>query len=294
MRSTEWQSITEPVATEPVTEPVATRPLATEPAATEAVAAEPTHAARSPRPVQDAAAYWLGRVGYGEAAVLQHRLVAARLAGVIPDTFVFLEHPPVVTLGRGSHREHLLAPDSVLGSRGVEVWETTRGGDVTFHGPGQLVGYGIADLRDHGRDVARWLRGLESALIAFLGGAGVNGELRPGLTGVWVGDRKVAALGVRVEKWVTSHGFALNVRTDLSYFDLIVPCGIRSGGVTSLERLAGTAPPLEEAAAACRDALAEEFGWRFGDPDRAGLERLPAANGPVLGGVRRLFPRTEE
>ena len=241
-----------------------------------------------------ARAFWLGRLGYGEAAVLQHGLVEERLRGTIPDTFLFLEHPPTITLGRGSHAEHLLAPEALLASRGIEVYETSRGGDVTYHGPGQLVGYGIVDLRDHGRDVAAYLRKLEAALIGMLAARGLDARRNPDYTGVWVGREKVVALGVRVDRWVTSHGFALNVATDLSHFDLIVPCGIRGYGVTSLERLLGPGETLTRAAADCRAALGREFGLDFAVGDPAELTRLPVPGDRILGGVRRVFPRNGE
>lgn len=238
----------------------------------------------------EARAHWLGRMGYLEAAALQHALVEERKRGEIPDTFLFLEHPPVITLGRAARAEHLLAPDGVLAGRGIEVWETTRGGDVTYHGPGQLVGYGIVDLKQHGRDVARYLRMLEEALIALVGHYGLAGTQRAEYTGVWLGGEKVCALGVRVDHWVTSHGFALNVAGDLSPFDLIVPCGIRGYGVTSIERASGQAPALESVAAEAARTLAHAFGWRMDAGDARGP--LPRGRAPerILGGVRRVFP----
>jgi lipoyl(octanoyl) transferase len=241
-----------------------------------------------------ARAHWLGRVGYGEACALQHALVGARQRGEVPDTFLFLEHPPVITLGRAAHAENLVAPPALLAARGVELWETTRGGDVTYHGPGQLVGYGIVDLKDHGRDVAAYLRRLEQALIALLAGHGLAGERRPGYTGVWLGREKVCAMGVRVDRWVTSHGFALNVAAELSNFDLIVPCGIRGYGVTSVERATGRPHDLEQVAAGAATALAAAFGWRM-ERGGAGDLDLPAAAGDrILGGVRRLVPEAGE
>ncbi len=240
-----------------------------------------------------ARAHWLGRVGYLEAAALQHALVAQRLAGEIPDTVLLLEHPPVVTLGRASHEEHLLAPQAVLAARGVEVFETSRGGDVTFHGPGQLVGYVIADLKQHGRDVAQHLRRLEEAVIVFLATKGLTGARHPEHTGVWLGRNKLCALGVRVDRWVTSHGFALNVTTDLSHFDLIVPCGIRGYGVTSLER-EHQALGLEATATEMRDALAKTFGWDLRDGGELPPVPLPLPGDRVLGGVRRVFPEPGE
>jgi len=236
---------------------------------------------------ETATAHWLGRIGYLEAAALQHALVEARKKDEVPDTFLFLEHPPVITLGRASHAENVLAPFDVLKGRGIEVWETTRGGDVTYHGPGQLVGYGIVDLKRHGRDVAAYLRKLEEALIALCARHGLAGGRREGMTGVWLGNEKVCAMGVRVDHWVTSHGFALNVGDDLSDFDLIVPCGIRSHGVTSLSRASGENTALEDVARQAMSELAEVFGWRteWG----GGLAQAGAVPERVLGGVRRIL-----
>lgn len=189
-----------------------------------------------------------GVVPYQDALALQAELVAARKADVIPDTLVLLQHPPVITLGvkvRQS-REHVLATDAELRSRGIAVFETGRGGDVTYHGPGQLVGYPILDLKPDRQDAHRYVRDLEAALIGACGEYGLRAERKPGLTGVWVGEEKVAAIGVRLSRWVTSHGFALNVSTSLEHFGLIVPCGISDRGVTSLERLLGTVPQMDE------------------------------------------------
>ncbi len=259
---------------------------------------EPVPAAAA-RPAR---AYWLGRTGYLEAAALQQALVGQRQRGEIPDTFLFLEHPPVVTLGRAAHDdENVIAPPAVLAARGVEVYETTRGGDVTFHGPGQLVGYGIVDLRDHGRDVALYLRRLEEAMIALLARHGLAGGRHPEFTGVWLGGgagaagggarlEKICAMGVRVDRWVTSHGFALNVGNDLSFFDLIVPCGIRGHGVTSLERATGAAHDVAGVARQAGVALADVFGWRMDDGDAASLDRPRPSGERILGGVRRVFP----
>jgi len=245
-------------------------------------------------PSVPARAFWLGRMGYGEAAALQHALVEERKRDAIPDTFLFLEHPPVITLGRASHAENLLAPMSLLAARGIEVWETTRGGDVTYHGPGQLVGYGIVDLKQHGRDVALYLRQLEAAVIALVARYGLTGSRRAGMTGVWLGGEKVCAMGVRVDHWVTSHGFALNVAADLADFDLIVPCGIKSHGVTSIERASGMTPDLADVARAARETLAGTFGWRMETGDARGLNRPGATPERVLGGVRQLVPGSGE
>lgn len=192
---------------------------------------------------------WLGRVGYGEALAMQERLVAARRDGG-PDTLLLLEHPPVVTLGRRSDPDHLLLDERQLRRRGIELYETGRGGDVTFHGPGQLVGYPIIQLPPDRRDAHRYLRDLEQALIDTVGSYGVSATRLPGLTGVWVGREKLAAIGVRLSTgWITSHGFALNVSVDLEGFESIVPCGIADRGVTSLARLLGVVPEVREVAA---------------------------------------------
>src|SRR4029077_5382854 len=159
----------------------------------------------------------------------------------IGDLLLLLDHPAVVTLGvrRDSAELHILAPPEVLEARGVHVYETGRGGDVTYHGPGQIVGYPIVDLSPDRRDVHRYVRDLEEVLIRTAASYGVEAGRVDGLTGVWVGRDKLAAIGVRIARWITSHGFALNVTTDLSHFDLIVPCGIADHGITSLERLTG-------------------------------------------------------
>jgi len=181
----------------------------------------------------------LGRVPYTEALALQRSLVEDRRAGRIGDTLLLLEHPHVLTLGvRGDGgRSHILATDEALASRGIEVHETGRGGDITYHGPGQLVGYPIVDLNPDRRDVHRYVRDLETVLIRMAADYGIEAGRVEGLTGVWVGDDKLAAIGVRIARWITSHGFALNVSTDLDQFNLIVPCGISDRGVTSLARL---------------------------------------------------------
>jgi len=178
---------------------------------------------------------------YGEALALQQALVDQRRAGQVGDLLLLVEHPHVITLGvRGDGgRSHILASEEVLASGGVEVHETGRGGDVTYHGPGQLVGYPIIDLSPDRCDVHRYVRDLEEVLIRTASDFGIQADRIQGLTGVWVGREKLAAIGVRLSRWITSHGFALNVATDLDYFNLIVPCGIADRGVTSLERLLG-------------------------------------------------------
>lgn len=183
----------------------------------------------------------LGRVAYADALVLQRGLVEQRKAGAIDDQLLLLEHPHVLTLGvRGDGgRSHILASSDLLAARGVEVYETGRGGDITYHGPGQIVGYPILDLKPDRQDVHRYVRDLEEVLIRTAADYGIDAGRVEGLTGVWVGREKLAAIGVRIARWVTSHGFAFNVSTELDYFGLIVPCGIADRGVTSLERLLG-------------------------------------------------------
>ena len=186
---------------------------------------------------------WVVRQGvtrYGEILELQRRLAAARITGEIgQDVLLLLEHEPVVTLGRSSKDKNVIASKDFLASRGVELFEVERGGDVTFHGPGQLVGYPIIDLKRHKQDLHWYLRQLEQALISTLCEFGVSAERNTGYTGVWTGGRKIASIGVHARDWVTWHGFALNVTTDLSYFDLIVPCGIDGVVMTSIARELG-------------------------------------------------------
>jgi len=179
----------------------------------------------------------LGQRAYGEVLELQRTLCRQRIAGEIEeDVLLVVEHDPVVTLGRGTRAGSLPLPRSELERRGVEVFEVERGGDVTFHGPGQLVGYPVMNLRQHREDLHWYLRRLEAGLIAALARLGVEAGPNPGLTGVWTGNRKIASIGIHVKQWVTFHGFALNVSTDLSYFDLIVPCGIKDVIMTSVAR----------------------------------------------------------
>src|SRR5690349_6794775 len=199
----------------------------------------------------------LGTMPYDEALALQRRLVEERRADGVPDILLLLEHPAVLTLGvRGDGgRSHILATDAALASRGDDVFETGRGGDITYHGPGQIVGYPILDLKPDRCDVHRYVRDLEEVLIRVAADYGLAGERVQGLTGVWIGGEKVAAIGVRIARWITSHGFALNVSTDLEYFNLIVPCGIPDRGVTSLSRVLGRAVDRAEV----EDRLIQRF-----------------------------------
>jgi lipoyl(octanoyl) transferase len=219
-------------------------------------------------------ARWLGRISYAQGLDLQESLVERRHRGVVADTLLLLEHPPVVTLGRRADPAHLLLPREDLRRRGVQVFETGRGGDVTYHGPGQLVGYPILLLPAAQRDLHLLMRRIEAVLLAAVAEFGIEARRIEGLTGVWAGDEKVAAIGMRVSRWITSHGFALNVSADLSGFDLIVPCGIRGRGVTSLSRLLGRPVSLPQAAAAVARAFGRVFerawSWDGLDPCHPG------------------------
>jgi lipoyl(octanoyl) transferase len=192
----------------------------------------------------------LGLVDYQAALELQKELVERRKQGLIPDQLLLLEHPHVITLGARNHNasSNVLETPEALARKGVALFETGRGGDVTYHGPGQLVGYPILQLPIDRRDVHRYVRDLEEVLILTVADFGIAASRIPGLTGIWVGDHKLAAIGVRISRWVTSHGFALNVSTDLSNFALIVPCGIADKGVTSMERVLGRRVPIDEVA----------------------------------------------
>lgn len=181
----------------------------------------------------------LGRRDYGEVYALQKALVQKRYAGEVPDLLLLVEHDPVITIGRGGKSEHVLVPQEILARQGIKVYPVDRGGDVTYHGPGQLVGYPILDLRDQGRDLYRLLRKYEEALIDVLRLFGLEARREPNYTGVWVGQAKVAAIGVGVKRWISFHGFALNVDPVLEHFSFIVPCGLRGAAVTSMRRLLG-------------------------------------------------------
>jgi lipoyl(octanoyl) transferase len=202
----------------------------------------------------------LGVLPYREALALQDRLVGDRRSGEIPDLLLLLEHPHVITLGSSADGSHVLLDETERRLLGIELFETGRGGDVTYHGPGQLVGYPILDLKPDRQDLHRYVRDLETVLIRVLSAYGIDGARKPGLTGVWVDDEKVAAIGVRVSSgWITSHGFALNVNTDLRFFDSIVPCGIPDHGVTSLGSLLGREVVMTEVEARVVEAMAEVF-----------------------------------
>ncbi len=211
--------------------------------------------------------YRLGRVPYRKAWDMQKERVRQIDEGDASNQLLLLEHPHTITLGRGSHAEHLLLSSEEYARRGIDVVEIDRGGDVTYHGPGQLVGYPLFHLGERGNDAHRYLRDLEESLIIALRRFGIEGERKPPYTGVWVGDEKVAAIGVKFNRgrrrkgYITSHGFALNVCSDLTYFDLIVPCGIREYGVTSMERLLGREVPMDEVMDRVVEGISRVFGW---------------------------------
>jgi lipoate-protein ligase B len=204
----------------------------------------------------------LGLVPYGRALEMQRAIARQRIAGALAqDVLLLLEHPPVITMGRSSKEQNLLASTALLEARGVERFEVERGGDVTFHGPGQLVGYPILDLKRHKRDLHWYLRQVEEALIRALGLVGIPAERNRGLTGVWTQGRKIASIGVHARDWVTWHGFALNVSTDLSYFDLMVPCGIPAVTMTSVDRELGEGvATFDQVSGLIESAFADVFG----------------------------------
>jgi len=227
---------------------------------------------------------WVDRLGmmpYAVALDLQREVARARINGTIPeDVLLLVEHPPVVTLGRSAKNEHLLASPDLLSAQGVELFEVERGGDVTFHGPGQLVGYPIVDLKRHRRDLHWYLRQVEEALMLALGELGIVAERNPGLTGVWTQGRKIASIGVHARDWVTWHGFALNVSTDLRYFNLMVPCGIQAVQMTSVAAELGTPMGIEPVADAVANAMARVF-------DLESLDRAVIIDGHVAEALAR-------
>ena len=228
----------------------------------------------------------LGLMGYAEAWALQKRVVAARKADAIEDVLLLCEHPHVITQGRNGKREHLLASEHVLQQKGVEFHATDRGGDITYHGPGQIVGYPILNLSAIRRDVVWYVRMLEEAMIRATAELGVAAKRVEGKTGIWIkngnAEEKLGAIGVHISRWVTSHGFAYNVSTDLRYFDLIVPCGIADRKATSLEKLLGRSVKREEIAPRIAAHLGEVFGLELKEASRAELlEKLQEAEQPV-------------
>ncbi|MDD5764774.1 MAG: lipoyl(octanoyl) transferase LipB [Candidatus Marinimicrobia bacterium] len=200
----------------------------------------------------------LGLCPYGKTWEIQKRLHADRLAGKISDTLILVEHPHVYTLGKNADARHLIASEEYLKNRGIEIFNVDRGGDITYHGPGQLVGYPIFNLKDHKESIAWYVNSVEELLIRMLAKFNIQSERIKGLTGIWVGDKKIAAIGMRVARWVTMHGFALNVSTDLSFYSGIIPCGIATKGVTRMCDL-NPAVSIEEVKA----AVVEEFIRQF-------------------------------
>lgn len=220
----------------------------------------------------------LGTVRYHDAHVLQERLVTARQRGLVPDTVLVLEHPPVVTLGRGAKEDNLRVPREGLHARGLDVHEVGRGGDVTYHGPGQMVCYPIVDLAPDRQDVRRYVRDLEETMIALAADYGLVAERIAGMNGTWLrsaelGDRKIGAIGVRISRWVTMHGLAFNVRTNLAHFGLIVPCGIADKGVTSLAVELDAPPTMDEVI----DRWCAHFGAQLD------AEMVPGDGSPLAG-----------
>lgn len=226
----------------------------------------------------------LGLVGYEEGLKIQERLRSEVAGGRLPDQLLLLEHPPVVTVGRHAGFDNLIVTPDELRRRGVALHTTGRGGDITFHGPGQLVGYPVMNLSPDRRDVHRYVRDLEEALIRTLADFDIGAGRIPSLTGVWIGDLKIAAIGVRISRWITTHGFAFNVATDLDFFRLIVPCGIHERGVTSLSRVLGREVGVDEV----RPVLARRFAEVFGrtavtrQGSRPGVVAEPGCGG-ILG-----------
>lgn len=233
-----------------------------------------------------------GLLSYVEASELQRRLVAARKAGTVPDILLICEHPHVITLGRNGHREHLLASQHLLRQMNVQFYPTDRGGDITYHGPGQIVGYPILDLARIRRDVAWYLRQLEELMISVTADFGVEATRKSGMTGVWVErseqgniaptTEKLAAIGVHLSRWVTSHGFAYNVSTDLRYFDLIVPCGLHGKRATSLEAVLGRAVQLEEVLPILIERFGEIFNRKMQIVSRETLDEILHEQGAFI------------
>jgi len=196
---------------------------------------------------------------YDEALALQLRICGAKRQGGMPDVLLLLEHPPTITLGRNGDWKNLLVPAEALRARGVRCREIDRGGDITFHGPGQLVGYPLLGLEGGERDVHAYMRRLEESIIRLLARYGIQGGREGAFTGVWTSRGKIAAMGVHISRWITRHGFALNVNTDLSFYDLIVPCGIKGKGVTSISEFAGGATSVEGVARHYADEFSQVF-----------------------------------
>jgi lipoyl(octanoyl) transferase len=240
----------------------------------------------------------LGVVPYASACDLQRELVQARKVDAIPDLLLLCEHPHVITLGRNGKREHLRASSRVLEQMRVEFHPTDRGGDITYHGPGQIVGYPVLDLTEHRRDVRWYVEQLEEVMLRTTAAFGIAGKRLVGAHGVWVdtpvGEEKLAALGVRLSRWVTSHGFAYNVSTDLRYFDLIVPCGIPDKRATSLERLLGRAVSREEVLSLLTQQFGNVFGLTMAPMSRHDLGKALASGSTRDGAAHDVAARPTE
>jgi lipoate-protein ligase B len=222
-------------------------------------------------PVEPCYVLDLGRMDYGRSLIVQDQTVERRKRNEIPDCLFFVEYPHVITLGRMGKIDHLLVSELELRTSGVEFFPTNRGGDITYHGPGQLVAYPVLDLRNRGKDIGHYLRDLESCIMTTLEDFAILARRIPGATGVWVGEEKIAAIGIRTSQWICSHGLALNVSTDLSYFSLIVPCGLDSKRVTSMSKLLGTEVEISQ--------VKERFCLHFGKI----FERTPVSPSPWVG-----------
>ena len=227
------------------------------------------------------AVYPLGRTRYADMWKLQQQVFDLRRSGLLGDVLLLNEHEHVYTIGKGGNDNHLLASDEELKSGGVDVFHIDRGGDITYHGPGQLVGYPILDLNTYGTDIHRYLRNLEEVLIRALKDFGIEGTREEGMTGVWVKGEKIAALGVKVSRWITMHGFALNVNTDLSKFGRIIPCGIFHKGVTSMEGLLGGAVSMEAVARSVCEAFEEVFECRTVSMTSEQLRAILSSHAPA-------------
>ena len=214
----------------------------------------------------------IGRTRYGEAWDLQHKVFELRHYGLIGDTLLYTEHDHVYTIGKGGDDNHLLASEGELRQDDVDVFRIDRGGDITYHGPGQVVGYPILDLNRYKADIHWYLRSLEEVIIAALGEYDIEAGREEGMTGVWVKGEKIAAIGIKVSRWITMHGFALNVNTDLRKFDRIIPCGIFHKGVTSMEKLLGKKLPLEDVHAKLNQAFTVVFGCRISTVNAVALK----------------------
>lgn len=233
----------------------------------------------------------LGLIPYTEALTLQRRMSTLRAEDRLGDVLLLGEHLPVITLGRAGQRAHLRVPESFLTALGIEFFDVERGGDITYHGPGQLIGYPILNLTEHGRDVHRYLRQLEEVLIETLSDFGISARRLLGRTGVWVGEKKIASLGIHISRWVTRHGFALNITTDLTPFELIVPCGIRNAAMTSVAQELTRPISVREVTAALIGHFEIEFGVSL---LRTALPECLGANGRIGMSDRETPSRTQD